>query len=84
MTFETLDFAIRQMEKPPCEKYDCVNGKKCARLRLACTSFVYYVNSGRRVNPFMYYPMDKTKGDKPRMRVRIEATRAIFESMRHD
>lgn len=44
---QNSDQAIPQ--PTPCEKYECVLIDKCKAERLACSSFKYYVRTGRAV-----------------------------------
>jgi len=53
--------AISSVPQPPCTAYACASKDACAQQKLACESFIYYVNTGRTVHPLMLF---RKVGDK--------------------
>jgi hypothetical protein len=47
--------ALASASAPPCTGYACPKQRDCATQKLACESFLHYVNSGRAVHPLMLF-----------------------------
>ena len=47
--------ALASASAPPCTGYSCPKQRDCSTQKLACESFVHYVNSGRSVHPLMLF-----------------------------
>lgn len=56
--------ALAAAAAPPCTAYSCPSRRDCASKKLACESFVYFVNTGRVVHPLMVFRGNK-HGWKP-------------------
>ena len=54
MSKELTD-ALAAAAASPCTGYSCPKQADCANEKLACESFVYYVNTGRAVHPLMMF-----------------------------
>jgi hypothetical protein len=53
--FEALEAA----PAAPCGAYSCPKRNDCSEQKLACESFLYYVNTGRSVHPLMIFKSHK-------------------------
>ena len=51
--------ALASAAAPPCTGYSCPKQHDCSTQKLACESFVHYVNSGRAVHPLMMFRTNK-------------------------
>ena len=52
--------ALVSASAPPCTGYSCSKQRECATKKLACESFVHYVNSGRSLHPLMMYRINNS------------------------
>ena len=58
MSLELFE-ALASAAAPPCAGYSCPKQRDCSTKKLACESFVYYVNSGRAAHPLMMFRTNK-------------------------
>ena len=58
MSLELFE-ALASAAAPPCAGYSCPKQHDCSTKKLACESFVYYVNSGRAAHPLMMFRTNK-------------------------
>lgn len=47
--------ALASASAPPCTMYACPKQRDCSTQKLACESFIHFVNSGRSVHPLMLF-----------------------------
>lgn len=50
-----LTEALAAASASPCTGYSCPCQRDCANKKLACESFIYYVNTGRAAHPLMLF-----------------------------
>ena len=74
-----LTEALTAAAASPCAGYSCPKQSDCASEKLACESFVHYVNSGRAVHPLMLFKEMKV-GWKPTntLKSHYEPTRKLY------
>lgn len=75
---------ILEAGSTPCEYYKCKNFRNCADKLLACDAFVYYVKTGRRVNPHMRVPLRVSPRRQLELGNEIVATHEKFLQMDRD
>lgn len=81
---ELLD-AVAGVGDPSCDRGGkCSLRKRCAGEQLACSAFVYWVDTGRALDPRMVVPRRVTWRLQPKMGERPLPTRAIYEAMSRD
>ena len=79
---EPLNFAyaIQQVGKAPCDKFNCHHRERCANQLLACQSFAYYVQTGRAIHPNAD-PMNRKANNQAVWSGEVNPTREIFDSL---
>ena len=73
--------AITNAGEAPCEKYACQKRDECSDKRIACSSFRWFVQSGKSLDPRMDIPMRRSKFRPPGWNDEIVSTREIFDSI---
>ena len=71
--------ALAAADASPCAGYSCPKQSDCASEKLACESFVYYVDTGRAAHPLMMFKEMKV-GWKPTntLNSHYEPTRKLY------
>lgn len=75
--------AITSAGDAPCEKYACAKRDECSAAKLACSSFRWFVQSGKSLHPNTDVSMRRSKFRPPGWNDEIVATREIFDSIAH-
>lgn len=81
-----LKHTLKNIPDPPCDKFACnlrqscgERQESCSERQESCSAFVYYVETGRRVDPHMVMPDGYiTAKRQPEYRSVIETTRELF------
>jgi hypothetical protein len=82
MKTDSLISALEEVGQTPCDKFKCSKRSVCASSNLACTSFCYFVETGKARDPRIFFKYLKPL--KIERRKTIEPSREIFESLRPD
>ena len=79
MSLELFE-ALASAAAPPCTGYACPKQRDCSTQKLACESFVHYVNSGRASHPLMMFRPNKNGWKALHMLKQEHApTRALYD-----
>ena len=79
MSLELFE-ALASAAASPCAGYSCPKQHDCSTKKLACESFVYYVNSGRAAHPLMMFRTNKNGWKALHMLKQEHApTRALYD-----
>lgn len=84
MGIKSLVVALENTGVTPCISFSCKKVAECGQQKLACSSFRYFVQTGRVVSPFLEIPERITKHHHPEIKEEISATKEIFDSMEVD
>lgn len=76
--------ALENEGQTPCKKFACVKFQQCADELLACTSFAYFVQTGRAVHPHNFVSPRATGKDRLENVGAVHPTRELFDDIQHD
>jgi hypothetical protein len=75
-----LTEALAAAGAPPCTGYSCPKQRECASEKLACESFVHYVNTGGIAHPLMMFRTNKNGFKAMQMlKPAHDATRKLYD-----
>ena len=63
----------------PCDKFSCVERRRCADEKLACSAFRFYVTDGISSHPFIVFSFPKKARDRPVVGSEAKPTAEIYQ-----